>query len=78
MPIKHLLAELCRHLQRRSCHEARQQLLERADRYQSTQRSYAEDLRATALRQAASSARAAPRNAGDWRAWSTNNGMAAR
>jgi 23S rRNA G2445 N2-methylase RlmL len=78
MPITRLLAELCRHLQRQSWHAARQQLLERADRYQSTQPSYAEDLRATALRQAASNARAAPRNAGDWRAWITNNGMAAK
>lgn len=78
MLITTLLARLGRHLYRLSRDQARQQLLASADHYQSTQPSYAEDLRATALRQAPSSARAAPRSAGDWRAWITNSGIAAR
>lgn len=78
MLITHLLSRLGRHLYRRSSDEAQQRLLALADQYQSTQPSYAADLRETAVRQAPSSARAAPRKAGDWWLLITNTGMTAR
>ena len=78
MLFRTLLTRLGWHLCRRSLDDARQRLLALADHYEPTQPSYAADLRATALRHAPSSARAAPRNAGDWHAWITNTGMAAR
>lgn len=78
MPITHLLSRLGRHLYRRSSDEARRRMLALADQYQPTQPSYAADLREAAIRQAPSSARAAPRNAGDWWLLITNTGMTAR
>ncbi|NML18067.1 hypothetical protein [Azohydromonas caseinilytica] len=73
-----LFTRLSRHLSRLAFDEARQRLLALADHYEPTQPSYAADLRETALRHAPSSARAAPRSAGDWHAWITNTGTAAR
>jgi hypothetical protein len=50
MPIRTLLTCLNRRLRRRSRAQAQRRLLERADRYQPTQPSYAAELRDAALR----------------------------